>query len=160
MSEIKSSQFCCMTCKYLTTSKSNLQKHMHTKKHLLQLTPEVVTTTIVPPKYQCKVCDKCNKSQSGLWKHSKVCKASDEVALIIPDTDLHAKIDNLEKVIDKLTDLVKNQQPSTTINNNNINNNNYINIFLNDKCRNACDIRKFIAGIYFSKENFEKLLRD
>jgi hypothetical protein len=31
---------------------------------------------------------------------------------------------------------------------------------LNDKCHNACDIKKFIAGIDFSKENFEKLLRD
>ena len=70
----------------------------------------------------------------------------------------HAKIDNLEKII---VDLEKNQQPTIINNNdNNINYNNYINIFLNDKCHNAYDIKKFIAGIDFSKENFEKLLRD
>jgi Zinc-finger of C2H2 type len=149
MSSMKSSQFCCMTCKYFTTSKSNLQKHFHTKKHLLQVNPEVVGVTIAS-KYQCKVCDKRYKSQSGLWKHLHVCKAPPETVNI----DLHAKIDNLEKVIDKLTDLVKNQQPSTTINNNNIN------IFLNDKCHNAYDIRKFIANIDFSKENFEKIIMD
>ena len=93
---------------------------------------------------------------SGLWKHSHVCKAPPETVQIV----LHAKIDNLEKVIEKLTDLVKNQQPSTTINNSINNNNNYINIFLNDKCHNAYDIKKFITDIDFFKENFEKIIMD
>ena len=46
-------------------------------------------------------------------------------------------------------ELVKNQQPTTISNDNSVNNTNYINVFLNDKCRNACDIRRFIAGIDF-----------
>jgi hypothetical protein len=59
-----------------------------------------------------------------------------------------------------IMEMAKNQQ-STTINNNiNNNNKNYINIFLNDKCQNAYDIKRFIAGIDFSKENFDKLIRD
>ena len=49
---------------------------------------------------------------------------------------------------------VKNQQPTT------INNNNNINIFLDDKCHYAYDIKKFIASIDFSKLNFEKLIQD
>jgi hypothetical protein len=53
--------------------------------------------------------------------------------------------------------MAKSQHP-TTINNNNMSN--YLNIFLNDKCRNACDIRKFIAGIDFSKKNYHNLLMD
>ena len=162
MSELKGSQFCCMNCNYFTIVKSNLQKHNLTKKHLSQVNPEVGTT--IQPKYQCKVCNKGYKSQSGLWKHSQVCIAPEIPPAPIPpeivNIDLHAKIDNLEKVIDKLTVLVQNQQVSTI--NNNINNNitNYINVFLNDKCHNAYDIKKFISGIDFSKENFEKLLRD
>jgi hypothetical protein len=31
---------------------------------------------------------------------------------------------------------------------------------LNDKCGNACDIKKFIAGIDFSKENYQNILQD
>jgi hypothetical protein len=31
---------------------------------------------------------------------------------------------------------------------------------LNDKCHNAYDIKNFIAGIDFSKENFEKMIKD
>ena len=159
MSGIKGSQFCCMRCKYFTTEKSNLQKHLKTKKHL-QVTPEVVGKTITS-KYQCKVCDKCYESHSGLWKHLHVCKVSEIVVPAIPEIvshDLHAKIDNLERII---LGMAKNQQP-TTINNidNSVNNNNFINIFLNDKCHNACDIKKFIAGIDFSKENYQKILKD
>ena len=108
MSALKCSHFCCLKCEYFTISKSNLEKHFHTNKHLLQVTPQVVGMTIAP-KYHCKMCDKHYKSKSGLWKHSHVCKAPG----IIPETVnivSHAKIDNLEKVIDKLTDLVKNQQ--------------------------------------------------
>ena len=98
------------------------------------------------------------RHNQGLWSHKKVCKAIAAVPVAIPETvpetDLHAKIDNLERVIEQLTVLVKTQQP-TTINNDNrvndsINNDNYISVFLNDKCHNACDIKKFIAGIDFS----------
>jgi hypothetical protein len=31
---------------------------------------------------------------------------------------------------------------------------------LNDKCQNAYDIKRFISGIDFSKENFDRLIRD
>jgi hypothetical protein len=57
-------------------------------------------------------------------------------------------------------EMAKNQQPTTINNNINYNNDNYINTFLNDKCHNAYDIKRFIAGIDFSIENVEKLIRD
>jgi hypothetical protein len=154
MSEIRGSQFCCMTCKYFTYIKSNLQKHLKSKKHALKETPQDLAN---PPKFHCKVCNQTFKSQSGIYKHSKTCNAN----AVFPKTpeivsiDLHAKIDNLERII---IEMAKNQQAPTTINN--VSNKNYINIFLNDKCHNACDIRKFIAGIDFSKENYHNLLMD
>ena len=53
----------------------------------------------------------------GLRFHEKISKpiavAVAVAALVPPETDLHAKIDNSEKIIDKLTE---NQLPSTTIN--------------------------------------------
>jgi hypothetical protein len=55
-----------------------------------------------------------------------------------------------------IIELMKNRQPKTITNNNT----NYINIFLNDKCRNICDVKKFISGIDFSKENYQNLLMD
>jgi hypothetical protein len=153
------SKFCCYKCQFFTDTNGHLKQHSLTKKHLNRTENREV---IVYP-YKCKKCERGYQSKSGLQKHKSVCTAPDVVAPIPPEIvniDLHAKIDNLEKVIDKLTVLVQNQQVSTI--NNNINNNitNYINVFLNDKCHNAYDIKKFISGIDFSKENFEKLLRD
>jgi hypothetical protein len=139
-----------------------LLKHHATKKHLdKMLNPDAV----IVGGFKCKNCEKIYKSNPGLWAHNKKCKPPVvAVAVTVPEIDLHAKIDNLEKVIEQLTVLVKNQQPTTINNdnrvNNSINNNNYINVFLNDKCHNACDIKKFIAGIDFSKENFHKILKD
>jgi hypothetical protein len=143
--------FGCVQCKYFCSRKGNLQKHMKSKKH--ELNSQDADKNVIC-KHQCKVCNKKYLSQPGLWAHNQTCKPVTVDILTPPETDLHAKIDNLERII--LT-LVNNQQPAinNTINNDNRVNNinaNFINVFLNDKCGNACDINKFIAGIDFSKE--------
>jgi hypothetical protein len=54
----------------------------------------------------------------------------------VVSAEVHKQVvDDLQKII---VELAKNQQPLTTINNTNNTNNNYINVYLNDKCRNAC----------------------
>ena len=150
--------FCCIPCSYFCSRKSNLIKHHSTKKHLDKIQNTVV---IEDGEYKCKNCVKTYKSNQGLWAHNKKCKSiSVPVADAVPETDLREEINNLKVMI---IELAKNQQPTTINNNsidNSINNTNYINIFLNDKCHNACDIRKFIAGIDFSKENFQNILKD
>ena len=154
---------CCSPCGYLCNSRSNLTKHYKSKKHINKIeNPDAV----IVGGFKCPKCAKIYKSNTGLWSHKKVCTAPEPViptiAEVAAETDLHAKIDNLERMI---IGLVNNQQPAinNTINNNdnrvNINAN-YINVFLNDKCGNACDIEKFIAGIDFSKENYQKILQD
>jgi hypothetical protein len=144
-----------------------LAKHYSSKKHKDKIeNPDAV----IVGGFKCKNCDKIYKSNPGLWAHNKKCKPAEEVVVAVltpPETDLHAKIDDLHTEIDNLKGmiigLVKNQQP-TAINNTTINNDNstknYINVFLNDKCGNACDIEKFIAGIDFSKENYQNILQD
>ena len=149
---MSSKTHCCVPCGYFCNRRSNLVTHFSSKKHIERIQNPEATVG----EYKCKNCIKTYKSNQGLWFHKKICKASE---LVVPEEvieNLHIKIDNLERII---VEMAKNQHP-TTINNNNINNNNYINIFLNDKCRNACDIRKFIAGIDFSKENYHNLLMD
>ena len=150
------SKLCCLKCNYFTDKNGLLKQHLSTKKHLNIASKDKVT---ISP-FKCNKCEKGYQTNSGLRKHDQVCKA---VAVILPEVvrlDLHAKIDNLERII---VEMAKNQS-STTINNNSIdnsiNNTNFINIFLDDKCHNACDIKKFIAGIDFSKENYQKILKD
>ena len=104
---------CCTPCGFLCNSKSNLAKHYLSKKHINKIqNPDAV----IVGGFRCPNCSKTYRSNQGLWPHKKVCKAIAAVPVAIPETDLHAKIDNLERVIEQLTVLVKTQQP-TTINN-------------------------------------------
>lgn len=146
----KGKNFCCLDCGYFCSRNTHLLKHFTSNKHLTRNHKEEIDLAC---KYQCKQCNKKYKGQSGLWQHSKKCLKVSQPN-VVDGIDLLQKIDNLEKVIENLTELVKNQQPSTVINNNN----NNINIFLNEKCKNAYDITKFIESIDFTKEDFEKLI--
>ena len=157
--------FCCTPCGYFCNIKSNLAKHFSSKKHISKV--QYLHVPIING-YKCNNCDKTYKSNQGLWGLKKKCQKVSQQDVVsqhglVDGIDLLQKIDNLERVIGNLTELVKNQQPSTIMNNNNNNNyinnnNNYINVFLNDKCKNAYDIKKFIESIDFSKEDFEKLI--
>jgi hypothetical protein len=104
----------------------------------------------IKPEFKCVNCVKQYKTQSGLWKHTQICKI---VPISTDSSNLSNEIKELKNII---TEMVLNQQPTTI----NSNISNYINVFINDKFRNACDIRKFIAGIDFSKENYHNLLMD
>ena len=96
----------CVQCKYFCNQKASLKKHLTSNKHKLN---SVVTEKDENCKHQCKVCNKKYLSQPGLWAHNKKCKPVVGVEApepIIPavvevaiETDLHAKIDNLERIM-------------------------------------------------------------
>ena len=89
----------CTPCGYPCNSKSNLTKHQTSKKHKDKIeNPDAV----IVGGFKCKNCDKIYKSNPGLWAHNKKCKPA--VAPLItpdavPEVDLHAKIDNLERIM-------------------------------------------------------------
>ena len=141
----------CIPCGYVCRSISNLAKHLTSKRHI-----DKVQNPDAEGAFKCKNCDKTYKSNPGLWSHKKNCKPiAVAVAVQVPsERDLHADIKTLTGIVLKMA---KDLQPPTI---NNINDNNYINLFLNYKCHNAYDIKKFIANIDFSKENFDEIIRD
>ena len=125
----------CTQCNYFCIRNSDLKKHFTTKKHLKYVTvqPNVI---VAQDNYKCKVCNKQCNSQQSLWYHKKKCVEVVSVAIVCPSSNSDLR-NEIRELTDKITELAKNQQPTT------INNNNYINIFLNDKChdirvRNPC----------------------
>jgi hypothetical protein len=93
--------YVCDRCDYSSNRKGNMQKHFSSTKHKIN---SVVSEEDKNCKYQCKVCNKKYLSQPGLWGHKKKCKAPEPinptVVEIVPEIDnLHAKIDNLERII-------------------------------------------------------------
>jgi hypothetical protein len=131
---------------------------MLSKQHLLK---KKTVQTDVTTKHQCKICYKQYKSQSGLWLHNQKCKTNTLSVENVCDTaqtipELSSKIDKLESII---LEMAKNQQP-TIINNNNTNNSININITLNEKCGNACNIKQFLENIEFKYEHIDRILSD
>ena len=71
-------------------------------------------------------------------------------------SDLLTEINDMKEMIQIFMVRTKTQQTRTV----NDNENSYINMFLQNKCHNAYDIKKFVDGIDFSKEDFDKLTMD
>lgn len=137
-------KFNCFKCNICFSNKSNMNKHMQSRGHLIRCLPDDVENE---RKYQCKVCNRKYNSQSSLWKHNQKCKKEDKVVFLTKE------IEELKSVINEM----KNQQPIVVTNNNNITNV-HINFFLNTVCANACSLMEFINEIEYKKNNFGNIL--
>ena len=168
-----------LTRKHKNMENGNQMETMETKLDLkktqkTQKTPEVFT---------CDFCSKKYKQRSGLWKHNKKCNAyiafkDDEIKEKIKgnDNEVICKLinQNIELVTQnqefkqmmieqnkqnvelqkQLLDLAK-ETKITTINNTN-NNKFNMNIFLNEKCKDALNIMDFVNSLQLQLQDLEK----
>ena len=155
-------KFHCEICNYNTSKKFDFDKHLLTKKHknnqILQDTTE--KSQKVAKKHICE-CGREYLHHSSLYKHKKTCKKNQ---LIIPDDNMDYKKMFLElvKQNNEMREMMIQQQKSITelipkIGTNNINSNNKnkfnINLFLNEKCKDALTIDQFVNKIEVSLQN-------
>jgi hypothetical protein len=82
----------CDICNFITNNKSNYTKHLHTKTHIENITPE--------NKFCCDICLKLFSHKSSLCKHKKLC---DKKSL---------NNDNINNINNNI---VTNKDPTTTI---------------------------------------------
>ena len=143
-----SHEFYCDVCDYYTSRKSDYKKHLKTIKHLENVLPNVTKTlknsqNSAEKVYICEYCDKEYKSRKGLWGHKKKCKPVKEES---SGDKIDAKL--MEKVIDLMDKKLGNTYGDhNTINSNNTTNNISINVFLNEKCKNAPNLTDFVNQI-------------
>jgi len=128
-------EFYCECCDYKTSVKCNFDKHLLTAKHIKLIN----TYKKEEKKYGCK-CGKFYKHNQSLYNHKKTCKFNDK----------NDKTEILIKKIEELEETIKNNPTNQIINNNtnnntnnNINNQFNLNIFLNEKCKDAINILEF-----------------
>jgi hypothetical protein len=158
-SEKISIDFYCSKCDYTTSRKADYKKHLTTDKHRRQhLANENSENSENSEKYRC-ICDKEYIYSSSLSKHKKTCK---EIIKTGITTDMVLKILEQNK---QLSDIIVNQSKqmnemipkigNTNNTNNTINNNQKlnINIFLNEKCKDAMSMDNFLKTIEVSLSN-------
>jgi hypothetical protein len=152
--------FCCEKCNYNTSVKKDFNKHLLTLKHKNRENSDQENNLSQPTLFICN-CGKKYKYKQGLSLHKKKCEGEKkEDIVLIPDNkddmkELVLKLINqnseLQKTIHDLIPKVGNNNNS----NNTINNKNKfnINVFLNEKCKDALSMDEFINKIEVSMKN-------
>ena len=158
--------FYCNFCDYSCAKKNDFDKHLSTQKHrnATNGTQMVQNGTQNSQKSQelfsC-ICGKKYKYKQGLYRHHKNCK------LMIDNEEIKEDSNEFKKLVVKLINdnsemkniIIKQQEQigelipkiGNTTNNNSLTKNKFnINVFLNEKCKDALSLDKFIDNIQIS----------
>jgi len=157
-----SKKFCCKKCNYYTSRKSQYDRHLLTLKHE-KITNDNNLEQKVPNEFICE-CRKKYNYLSGLSKHRKTCKREKKETAIIENEenlDYKSMFFEIIKKNNEFQDLLMKQSQQiselipkvgNTINSNNKQKFN-INVFLNEKCKDAISMDEFIDKIEVSMKN-------
>ena len=145
-------KYICEICNFKTSNKYNYSKHISSLKHKRQ----EMDSEKCEKMYFCN-CGKKYKYDTGLYKHKKNCEGEKkEENTIIQSGNKDTMKDLVFKLINENQELRKTiteMIPKMGNNNNNIKQKFNINVFLNEKCKDALSMDEFINKIEVSMKN-------
>ena len=152
----------CKYCNFNTCKQNDYKRHLLTDKHKrLQNNDK---SGVENKKYICE-CGREYKYRQGLYNHRKTCKGENKddikqlvLKLITENEELKNTVLQENKELRKtISEMIPNMGNNNNNNNNNntINNKNKfnINVFLNEKCKDALSMDEFIEKIEISMKN-------
>jgi hypothetical protein len=170
-------KFTCIVCDYTSYKRSDYDKHLSTRKHVIRTSDNFSSQNSQQKKYDC-VCGKIFKHASSLWNHKKKCTYSNEntvvaisnnhistsivdkkedmsdmkeliIALMTQNQEMHKEMLNILPQIGNTTN------NNTMSNSNNKTNNFNVNMFLNEHCQNAMNISDFIESLPITYQDLD-----
>lgn len=169
MTQKNAENFICEKCDFVCSKKRDHERHLLTRKHK----NDDEKAPKKPQHYDCD-CGKSFKYRQGLYVHKKSCnldKNSESINNVTINTydkkmdeQIHSKTD--KELKDLVKDLIKqngelvkmiNEIVPKIGNTNNITNNNHfnLNVFLNEKCKDALNINDFIESLKITLEDLD-----
>jgi hypothetical protein len=166
---------CCNLCDYTTSRKDNYNKHILTSKHLNKVNGNTLATESREKvgDFVCSNCSKHYRDRTGLWKHKKKCDGHSLHIHESSHTNHDLSYNDVKALSNLVLDVVKQNQElakqimelskNNIITNNNCNNTNTINnkfnlqVFLNEKCKDALNINEFVDSLKISFKDFENV---
>jgi len=165
-------EFCNISC----SKKNDWIRHINTRKHKCKSDLQYLEIENSAKKYECK-CGKLYNTNCGLWKHMRKNNCSNENTIkndeniIINDTpDVNLLTNLIMEVVKSNTDLQKQtlemQQQMLEVCkngnggvNNSYNNNKTFNmqVFLNEKCKDAMNLTDFVNSMMLQFSDLEEL---
>ena len=167
--------FHCKLCDYKCSKRGDFNRHILTNKHIrLTETNKNASKNITQTQSEnvCE-CGKIYKHKSSLCKHKKTCNFCNDNTIItnknnlenlviqlmsenneIKNTLIRENIELKQKINEKDNQINDLLPKLANITNNTINNNKFnINVFLNEKCKDAITINDFVDKIEISLKN-------
>ena len=165
----------CKNCSKVFTHKSSLSRHLKSCKKRPQSVIQKLSKSypsypkIIHSKFACE-CGKSYKYASGLSKHRKTCIFLENVVEEIADCTDIVPTNNVEKLLKNimldnkaileenkvLREKISTLELGNTYNTNNTQNNQFnINMFLNEKCKNAMNLEDFVEKIKLSLDDLQ-----
>jgi hypothetical protein len=163
-----SPKFCCNICDYTCFKKSDYEKHEQTIKHkkLKMIQNDTQTRQNSPNDnlivneymYDCK-CGKKYKYRTGLWRHQKDCNNNNSNENLFEILKQNQEFKDLILEQNKIImELAKNSgNNNNTINSNNNNKTFNLQVFLNEKCKDALNINEFVSSLKLTLEDLENV---
>ena len=157
----------CEKCDFTCSKESNWKKHLTTAKHIKEINGNVGNeqTAVL---YECDVCNKEFKTNSGLWKHKKKCsigqgKHNNKLPDFDIDKDFLIKMllknqDVMEKLAEAMPHLGNNSHNTNSLNT--TNNQFNIQMFLNEHCKNAMNLTDFIQSLPITAETYDSTIEN
>tara|TARA_B110000503_G_C7141616_1_gene411081 strand:- start:1332 stop:2237 length:906 start_codon:yes stop_codon:yes gene_type:complete len=168
-------KFICKICDYECCRRCNFEKHLATQKHKNHENGNNGNEKVAKSSKTIYVCEKCQKSyfyNSGLSRHKKICdqlilsskntKHESETAVITNKIDDNTIIKELKDIIVQQQQQISELIPriGNTTNNTTQNNRFNINVFLDEKCRDAINMSDFVKSIQVSLEQLDYTKRN
>jgi hypothetical protein len=152
-----SEKFFCENCNFITSRKSQYDRHLFTSKHKNQhlSTKKFQKVPKSSELFECE-CGKIYKDRSGLWKHNKKC-TNKNVNFMSNKDEL---IQYLMKESTELKGLILEIAKKDTYNqstNNSHNKSFNLQFFLNETCKNAMNITDFVDSLQLQLSDLEKV---
>ena len=161
----KNAEFKCILCDFICFKLSNWNNHLQTQKHLYRHNGNQNGNAEMPKMLICG-CGKKYMSNSGLWKHQKMCTVQPINSEI---KDINDK--QLIMMLVKQNALMLEQQTNTqnimmevikngthNITNTNSHNKTFnLNVFLNETCKDAMNITDFVESIQLQLSDLENV---
>ncbi len=178
----------CKKCNFKCSKQSDWTRHILTRKHKLEINGNH-GNEINAVNYECDVCSRTFKTNSGLWKHQRKCSidVGDGMSHMLVNTSTHIdKNDMTQKIVELV--MSKNQQFITELvsnitnsnkdvmekmielmpqignsnysHNTNSNNNFNIQMFLNNHCKNAMNLTDFIESLPITADTYDSTIEN
>ncbi len=169
------SKYWCELCDYKCSKKYDWERHTFTAKHKNRANGNILETKKGKKGQDELLCDFCNKkynNRSGLWKHKQNCK-NDEIKTDEIKTDenimsifmdiIKQNQDFQKLIVEQHKQIIENSCKNNFITNNTMTDNRKIfnnktfnmQLFLNEKCKDALNIDEFIDSLKISLDDLE-----